>query len=102
MRVSMSATGSVILIRLVSCALPACLGHTGYLAAHGDLTQLVPRETELAIRAAAAPGERTAVADADRRRVPRQLLELQPRLVAVFLRRFRIVCSRHQLGALLR
>src|SRR5258708_36242231 len=59
MRVSMSEMGSLM---LMSSLLPARLDHSGDLAAHGDLADLVAREPELAERAAGAPGDRAAVA----------------------------------------
>src|SRR5512132_2431311 len=79
MRVSMSAMGSLMLIRFL---LPARLDHSGDLAAHGDLADLVARQPELAERAARASGHGAAVAQAHRRGVAGQRLQLRARLVA--------------------
>src|SRR5215831_13333678 len=82
-RVSMSAMGSVMLMR--SILLPARLGQSGNLASQRDLAQLVAREAELAEDAARPAGELAAVAKAHRRGVPRQLLKLLARLLAVLV-----------------
>src|ERR671929_2013885 len=80
---SMSAMGSLMLI---SCLLPARLDHSGDLAAHRDLADLVAREAELAERAARAAGHGAAVAQPHRRRIARQRLQLRARLVAGLVR----------------
>src|SRR5436305_1589231 len=79
MRVSMSAMGSLMLI---SCLLPARLDHSGDLAAHGDLADLVARQAELAERAARPAGHGAAVAKAHGRGVAGQRLEFRARLLA--------------------
>src|SRR5204862_6113015 len=76
MRVSMSAIGSCMLIR---SPLPARLDDAGHLALQRQVAQLVAAQTELAIDAARTAGERAAVAQAHRRGVARQLLQLQAR-----------------------
>src|SRR3954454_23276655 len=91
MRVSMSAMGSLMLI---SCLLPARLDHSGDLAAHRDLADLVAREAELAERAARAARHRTAVAQAHGRGVAGQRLQLRARLVAGVVGRLRVLHDR--------
>src|SRR5689334_17459056 len=78
MRVNMSAMGSLMLI---SCLLPARLDHSGNLAAHRDLADLVAREAELAERSARAARDRTAVAQAHRGSVAGHRLDLGASLV---------------------
>ena len=70
MRVSMSAIGSLMLIQ--SLLLPASFGHAGDLATHGDFTQLVAAEAELAKDAARTAGQRAAIAQPDRAGIARQ------------------------------
>src|SRR6185312_2351304 len=98
MRVSMSAMGSLMLIVRL---LPARLDHSGNLAAHGDLADLVAREPELAERAAGAPGHRAAVAKPHRGRVAGHRLQLRARLVAGIVGRLRVAEDRVQLLPLL-
>src|SRR5512132_28258 len=88
MRVSMSAMGSLMLI---SCLLPARLDHPGDLATHGDLADLVARQAELAERPARAAGHGAAVAQAHRRRVARQRLQLGARLFLGIVGRLRVL-----------
>src|SRR5689334_23913724 len=88
MRVSMSAMGSLMLI---SCLLPARLDHSGNLAAHGDLADLVAREAELAERAARAAGHGAAVAKPNRGGVARQRLKLRARLLLGVLGGLRVL-----------
>src|SRR5690348_12967363 len=97
MRVSMSAMGSLMLIVLL---LPARLDHSGNLAAHGDLADLVPREPELAEGAARAARDRAAVAQAHGRGIAGQGGDLGARFVPGFVRRLRVVDDRVQLLAL--
>src|SRR5262245_61334217 len=73
MRTSMSAIGSLMLMR---SSLPARLDDARHLALEGEIAQLVAREAELAVHAARPAGERAAVAQAHRRGVARQLLQL--------------------------
>src|SRR6266446_4553436 len=96
MRTSMSAIGSVMLMRKL--LLPAGLDHAGYLAPHRDLTQLVATEPELAEHAARSPRDATTVAQAHRRSVARQLLEFRPRLGAILVGALRVVDGREQRG----
>src|SRR6185503_12886329 len=98
MRVSMSAMGSLM---LMSWLLPAGLDHSGDLAAHRDLADLVAREAELAERAARPTGHRAAVAQAHGRSVARQRLQLRARLVAGVVGGFRVLDDREQRLALL-
>src|SRR3954465_5389387 len=77
MRVSMSAMGSLMLI---SCLLPARLDHSGDLAAHRDLADLLARAAELAERAARPAGHRAPVAKPHGRSVARKRLQLRARL----------------------
>src|SRR5678809_1121206 len=77
MRVSMSAIGSCMLMTSpLPSLLPTCLDDAGHLAAQRQVAQLVAAQAELAIHAARAPGEGAAVAQAHRRGVARQLLQL--------------------------
>src|ERR1051325_930318 len=96
MRVSMSAMGSLMLI---SCLLPARLDHSGDLAAHRDLADLVAREAELAERAARAARHGAAVAQPHGRGVARQRLQLRARLVAGLVGGLRVLDDRQQLLA---
>src|SRR3990172_8853218 len=79
MRVSMSAIGSLMLIRF---SLPTGLDHAGHFAPERELAQLAAREAEFAEYAARPAGERAAVAQAHGRGVARQLLQSQARFVA--------------------
>src|ERR1700675_1290607 len=87
MRVSMSAMGSLMLIFVL---LPARLDHSGNLAAHRDLADLVAPEAELAERAARPAGYRTAVAQPHGGCVARQRLQLGPGLVLGLVGGFRV------------
>src|SRR5207245_11644969 len=88
MRVSMSAIGSCMLIGFSS---PARFDDAGDFAAQGEVAQLVATQAELAIHAARTPGERAAVAQAHRRRIARQLLQLGASLFARLVGSARIV-----------
>src|SRR5688572_23458754 len=106
MRISMSATGSLMLIRispypgsLALTHLPAGLDHAGHLALEREVAQLVASEAELAVHAARPAGERTAVAQAHRRRVARQLLQLDARFVLRLVGSARILQHLQQQGA---
>src|SRR6185503_17901310 len=99
MRVSMSAMGSLM---LMSWLLPARLDHSGDLAAHRDLADLVAREAELAERAPRAPGHAAAVAQPHGRGVARQRLQLGARLVLGVVGGLRVPQHREQRLALLR
>src|SRR5439155_15195880 len=83
MRVSMSAMGSVMLMRGL---LPARLDEARDLSAQRDFAQLVAPEPELAEHSARPAGEPAAVAQPHGRGVPRQLLLLLARLLALFVR----------------
>src|SRR5688572_19319619 len=88
MRISMSAIGSVMLMRRSS---PAGLDHAGHLALEGELAQLVAAEAELAVHAARPPGHGAAVAQAHGGSVARQLLQLGARLFARLVRGARVL-----------
>src|SRR5256885_390505 len=83
MRVSMSAMGSVMLMR--EALLPARLDEARNLAAQRNFAQLVAPEPELAKHSAWPPGQPATVAKAHGRGVPRQLLLLLARLLAVLV-----------------
>src|SRR4051812_26987929 len=72
-RVSMSETGSVMLI---VAPLPARLDDAGHLALEREIAQLVAPESELAVHPARPAGERAAIAQAHRRRIARHFLQL--------------------------
>src|SRR5215471_2211581 len=97
MRVSISAMGSVMLMR--SILLPARLDQPGNLAAKRDLAQLVSREAELAKDPAGPARELAAVAKTHGRGVSRQLLKLLARLLAILVGALHVVDGRKQLGA---
>src|SRR5207244_1909476 len=97
MRVSMSAMGSLMLIFWL---LPARLDHSGNLAAHRDLADLVARQAELAERAARPAGHGAAIAQAHGRGVARQRLQLGARFVAGVVGGLRVAGDREQLFAL--
>src|SRR6266568_1327324 len=84
MRVSISAMGSVMLMR-GTLLLPARLDQSRDLTAQRDLAQLVASQSELAKDPARPAGQPAAIAQAHGRRVPRQLLELLARLLAVLV-----------------
>src|SRR5262249_27445904 len=66
------------------------------LATQRDLAQLVAREAELAEHPARPASELAAVAKAHRRGVPRQLLQLLARLLAVLVGALNVVDGREQ------
>src|SRR5258708_37135262 len=76
-RVSKSPTGSVIAM-VYGLPLPARLHDAGQSARRRKLTQRKARELELAIHRARPPRNRESVANARRRRIPRQLGKLDP------------------------
>src|SRR3954466_5774832 len=76
MRVSMSETGSLMLIGV---SLPARLDHAGHLALEREIAQLVASQSEFAVHAARPAGQRATVAQANRRRIARHLLQLVAR-----------------------
>src|SRR5690349_17996426 len=80
MRVSMSAMGSLMLMR---APLPTRLDHAGNLAVKRDDAQLATRQTELAVDAARPTRQRATVPQPDRRGVARQLLQLLARGVTL-------------------
>src|SRR5690349_11867085 len=81
--------------------LPARLDHSGDLAAHRDLADLVAREAELAERAARATGHGAAIAQAHGRGIAWKRLQLRARFVARIVGRLRILDDREKLLALL-
>src|SRR5688572_9459723 len=83
-------------------SLPAGLDHSGDLAAHGDLADLVACEAELAERAARAARHGAAVAQAHGRGVARQRLQLGAGLVLGLVGGLRVLEHRAQRLALLR
>src|SRR5271170_3558526 len=97
MRVSMSAIGSVMLIR---DSLPARLDHARHLTAHRQLAQLDAAEAELAVHAPRAPGQRAAIAQPRGRGIARQLLQLGAGRVAVLVGGLLVVDHLEQRGAL--
>src|SRR5512132_2470065 len=94
MRVSMSAMGSVMLMRSPRKQLPARLDDAGDLAAHRVFAQFVAAEPELAEKAARTAGDRAPVAQPRRIRVARQLLQLQARGEALLVRDTRVFDDR--------
>src|ERR1700686_2744197 len=88
MRVNMSAMGSLMLIFAL---LPARLDHSGNLAAHRELANLVAPESELAESAPRTPGHGAAVAKPHGGGVARQRLQLRPRLVLGFVGSLRVL-----------
>src|SRR5262245_17799123 len=96
MRISMSATGSLMLIDI---SLPARLDHAGHLALEREIAQLVASQSELAVHAARPAGEGAAVADAHRGGVARQLLQLVARGFLRLFGRARVVDHLEQGGA---
>src|SRR5512144_2073930 len=99
MRVSMSAMGSVMLMRSL---LPARLDDAGDFTLHRVLAQLVAAEPELAEVAAGPSRDRATVAQAGRVGVARQPLQREPRVVALLVRHLRVVDDRLQRRAPLR
>src|SRR6185436_7418757 len=83
MRTSMSAMGSLILMRFsLPSFLPTCLDHAGHLAAQRQIAQLVAPQAELAVDPARPAGQRATVAQPHRGGVARQPLQLAARLFA--------------------
>src|SRR5882762_5756210 len=82
-RVSMSAMGSVMLMR--EALLPARLDEARNLAAQRDFAQLVAPQPELAKHPARPAGQPATVAQAHGRGVPGQLLLLLARFLALFV-----------------
>src|SRR5580765_2784880 len=80
MRVSMSAIGSLMLI---GRSLPARLDYTRHFAVQRELAQLDAPESELLVYAARPPRQSATVAQAHRRGIPWQPLQLGARRVAV-------------------
>src|SRR6185503_13580309 len=66
----------------------------------GEVAELVAGEAELAVHAARPPGERAAIADAHRRGVARQLLQLGARLFLRLVRGAGVVDDVEQRRAL--
>src|SRR5262245_57364160 len=97
MRVSMSETGSVMLIWV---SLPARLDHAGHFALEREVAQLVATQAEFLVHAARPAGEGAAAADAHRRRVARQLLQLVARGLLGLVGGARILQDLEQGGAL--
>src|SRR5215207_1283796 len=99
MRVSMSPKGSLMDILLAP--LPARLGHAGDEALARQIAKLVAAHSDLAVVAARAARQLTAVANANRRRVARHLCQLDARRKALFRRALQIAGDRLQALALL-
>src|SRR5688500_18730467 len=93
MRVSMSPSGSFISISISS---PARLHQARDLALVAHLAQRNAAHLELAIIGARPAGHLAAIADTGRRRVARQLGELQPGGEAVLLAEALVHCRRLQ------
>src|SRR5689334_19270557 len=100
MRTSMSEIGSVMLIVCLPSFLPTGLDDAGHFALEREVAQLVAPEAELAVHAARTSGQRAAVADAHRRCVARQLLQLGARRLLGLLGGARVLDHLEQLGAL--
>src|SRR6185503_5737481 len=97
MRVNMSAIGSLMLI---ADSLPARLDHTRHFAVQRELAQLDASKTEFPVHAARPAGQRAAVAQAHRRRVARQALQLGARGLAVLVGGLDVADHGDQRGAL--
>src|SRR4029078_8136337 len=78
-RVSMAAIGSLILI---ADSLPARLDHPRHLAGQHELSQPASSDAEFLVDAARPPSQGAALAQAHRRRVARQPLQLGARGIA--------------------
>src|SRR5262249_54011435 len=103
MRVSMSATGSLMLIYEAprsAALLPARLDQAGDVTAHGRFADLGARQSELAECAARAARERTAIAQARGIGVARQALQLGLGVEALFHRTRLVANDRLQFLAL--
>src|SRR3569833_1886563 len=100
MRVSISAIGSVRLICLVS--LPAPLYLAGHLPEIAELTQGDTAQFHLAVEAARPAGQFATVANTTRRRIARQLGELELGGETLFHADLLILGEGLQLGALVR
>src|SRR5687767_8110988 len=98
MRVSRSATGSVMLIG--ACLLPARLHETGDFAAIGHFADLGARQAELAVHAARPAGQLAAVAATGGAGIARLLLQFHLRLGACLVGSTRIADQLLELGAL--
>src|SRR5580704_4432496 len=96
MRVRRSAMGSVMLIGAPS---PARLGQTRDLPAIRDFADLHPRQTELAVHAARAAGDRAAIAMARGTRIARHRLQLRLRRLPILVRRLGAADELLELGA---
>src|SRR6185436_3525188 len=88
MRVSMSAIGSLMLI---GRSLPARLDYARHFAVERELAQLDAPESELLVDAARPPGQRATVAQAHRRGIARQPLQLGARGFAILVRGLHVV-----------
>src|SRR5512145_3489073 len=100
MRISMSAIGSLMLMRVSLPFLPTCLDDARHFALERQVAQLVAPKAELAVHAARPPGERAAVAQPHRRGVARQPLQLVARLGPGFVGSARVAEDVEQLRAL--
>src|SRR5690625_2932368 len=81
-RVSISATGSLMLI---SVLLPAGFSHTRDLAAQGHLAQFMTSNTELLVDTTRTTGHGATIAHTGRIRIARQLLQLETGEVTLFV-----------------
>src|SRR5688500_7200776 len=100
MRISMSAMGSLMLMRVsLPSLLPARLDDAGHFALERQVAQLVATQAELAVDAARPAGQRAAVAQANRRGVARQLLQPRAGLLLGVVGRAGVVDDFEQLRA---
>src|SRR5262245_9806596 len=97
MRISMSAMGSLMLMR---SPLPARLDDAGHFALEREVAQLVATEAEFPVHAARPAGQRAAVAQPHRRGVARQLLQLGARFLARLVGGARVAQDVEELRAL--
>src|SRR3954454_9838964 len=93
MRVSMSASGSLIVIGLL---LPARLQHAGDLPGRGERAQCDARHLEFAVNRARPPGQLAAVADPCRGAVARQFGQFQLSREPLLRRRVTVARQRLQ------
>src|SRR3989338_9017319 len=97
MRVSMSAIGSVIIVKYL---LPARLEHAGHFALHHEFAQLAAPQPEFFVHTARAPGQGAARTLARARRIPRHFLKRDHCLVALLLGEPDVLDLGTQLGTL--
>src|SRR6266404_1856571 len=98
MRVSKSPTGSVIMV--YGPPLPARLDDAGQSARRRKFSQRQARKLEFAVHGARTARELAPIADARRRRIARQLGELEPGAEALLRRQLVVDSHGFQLGPL--